>query len=188
MSLPDPTIRLGRVLLGSRANGPGLRDVFWVTGCSIGCPGCINPQFLDPRAGERVDAGAIQSLISRRRDQVEGITFSGGEPTEQAEAVGLIARHARQLGLSVVLFTGKTLEACRRRADCAALLDFCDLVVAGPYVAPLWQPGSPLLGSLNQTLHFLTERYRPGDLQTIPNLEIRLGRSQVAVTGYRLRS
>ena len=44
-------MRLGRILLGSRANGPGLRDVVWFSGCTLGCPGCVNRDLWSPSAG-----------------------------------------------------------------------------------------------------------------------------------------
>ncbi|NJO00209.1 MAG: 4Fe-4S cluster-binding domain-containing protein, partial [Anaerolineales bacterium] len=37
-------LRLHQFLPQSRVNGPGLRAVLWVQGCSLGCPGCFNPQ------------------------------------------------------------------------------------------------------------------------------------------------
>ena len=41
------TLRLHAFLPRSRANGPGWRSVVWVQGCSLGCPGCFNPQTHD---------------------------------------------------------------------------------------------------------------------------------------------
>ena len=41
----------------SLVNGPGKRAVVWVQGCSLGCPGCFNPQTHPAAAGKnwRVD-------------------------------------------------------------------------------------------------------------------------------------
>ena len=186
LSDDTPFLRLGRIQLGSRANGPGLRDVFWVTGCTIGCPGCINPHFLDSGKGEQVAIDAVKDLVTRRRNEVEGITFSGGEPTEQALAVSQVATHAQSVGLSVVLFTGKSLQTLRRQPEGAALLEACDLVVAGPYVARLGQSGQPLLGSANQVLHFLSSRYQKADIEALPLFEIHLDPKSLSWTGLTL--
>ena len=34
------------------ANGPGVRVTLWVTGCTIHCNGCHNPQTWDFNAGK----------------------------------------------------------------------------------------------------------------------------------------
>lgn len=176
-------LNLANVLLGSTANGPGRRDVFWVAGCSLKCPGCINPHFLDANAGTLVAVESILELINRRRDAVEGLTFSGGEPTEQAEALTRVALHAQSLGLSVVMFTGYTLERCRRDSVRASLLRACDLVIAGPYLQHLQSKPSALIGSSNQRIHFLSERYSPADLENIPDLELMIQDGRWTMTG-----
>jgi pyruvate-formate lyase-activating enzyme len=34
----------------SRANGPGVRMVLWLQGCTLGCPGCFNPATHAPES------------------------------------------------------------------------------------------------------------------------------------------
>jgi len=36
----------------SLVNGPGKRAVVWVQGCTLGCPGCFNPQTHSVAAGK----------------------------------------------------------------------------------------------------------------------------------------
>ena len=169
------TLRLGRVLLGSRTNGPGLRDVYWVTGCSILCPGCVNPHLLDATTGVDVTLSAIEELLAKRVGEVEGITISGGEPTDQPEGVARLAAAAWALRLSVVVFTGRSLFECERRAELEPLLRHCDVLVAGPFVAGLRQRSGPLLASANQRVHFLSGRYREEGLGDVPDLELLVG-------------
>ncbi len=157
--MAEGTLRVARVILGSRSNGPGLRDVFWVAGCGIHCPGCINPEFLDPDAGRAIRLESLVELMARRASRIEGISISGGEPTEQPEGTASLAHAAQALGLSVVVFTGRTYPSCNRDPRLASLLSACDLLVAGPFMAARPSRGQRLLGSTNQSLHFLTERY-----------------------------
>ena len=47
------TIRIHDLCLKSRTNGPGLRAVIWVQGCTLDCPQCFNP------ATHQVDNGKL---------------------------------------------------------------------------------------------------------------------------------
>jgi anaerobic ribonucleoside-triphosphate reductase activating protein len=181
-----PTIRLARVVPGSRANGPGLRDVFWTAGCSIHCPGCINPQWLDPSSGIDLPVSSVLEMLELRQAAIEGITFSGGEPTEQPEPVAEIAEAARRLGLTVLLFTGRTFDACRSDPLRRRLIDACDIVVAGPYLAGA-PDRRPLVGSANQRIHFVTGRYTQEDLHGIPDAEVIVDGSRLIITGLYSR-
>jgi len=190
----------------SLVNGPGVRAVLWVQGCGRRCPGCFNPDFL-PRAGGRdvpvqeaiqwiQSAAAVHhpTIHSSTHPQLpsarlEGVTFSGGEPFDQAAALAEVARAVRAMGLGVLIFTGHPWEDLERSADSGhrALLEAADLLVAGPYQRdnpPIQQsthpaihcpPPHPLLSSANQELVFLTERYRNTDFGRRRRAEYRIG-------------
>jgi anaerobic ribonucleoside-triphosphate reductase activating protein len=177
------TIRLARVITGLRSNGPGRRDVYWTAGCSIRCPGCINPHYLEASAGVEVGIPAVESLIKRRCTEIEGITFTGGEPTDQAESVAPLSAYARGLGLSVVIFTGRTITECEANPVWKTILSHCDLLVAGPFLMAERHRTLPLLGSANQRLHFLTDRYSMDDLQCIPDLELLVNPDSLSAIG-----
>ncbi len=160
----DSFFQLGAFEPRSRVNGPGVRAVVWVQGCGQRCPGCFNPGFL-PRAGGRrvgVDevAGWIAAANRSADGPIEGVTFSGGEPLDQAEPLAAVARAARALGLGILVFTGyprAEIEAGREPAW-RELIQCCDLLVAGPYEQA--RPGAhPLLASANQELIHVTDRY-----------------------------
>jgi anaerobic ribonucleoside-triphosphate reductase activating protein len=107
----------------------------------------------------------------RNIDGLEGISISGGEPFEQATACAMLAELAQAAGLSVLVYTGKTLEALRL-PEHRRLLAAVDILVAGPFVASKLVTGEPLLGSANQTIHFLTRRYSEADLLDLPVSEV----------------
>ena len=60
------TLRLHGFLPRSRANGPGWRSVVWVQGCSLGCPGCFNPQThgREEEEGETLEVAEVMRRIS----------------------------------------------------------------------------------------------------------------------------
>jgi anaerobic ribonucleoside-triphosphate reductase activating protein len=79
---------LHALIPASRANGPGLRAVVFFQGCSIGCVGCWNPKSHRFRGTEiTVDVVTQQVLRARALYGLEGITFSGGEPMQQADSL-----------------------------------------------------------------------------------------------------
>ncbi|MCA9176677.1 MAG: radical SAM protein [Planctomycetales bacterium] len=143
----------------TEAEGPGARYAIWVQGCPLRCPGCCNPEMLEFRPAERIEAGALAEEILRVAD-IEGVTLLGGEPFAQAPALGAMAERVREAGLSVMAFSGFTLEQLREREDAAALLSHVDLLVDGPYLEGQAVHDRRWIGSANQRVHFLTPRYR----------------------------
>ncbi|WP_311214934.1 MULTISPECIES: 4Fe-4S cluster-binding domain-containing protein [unclassified Arthrobacter] len=78
----EPILRVGRVLHGKTAEGPGLRTAIWFRGCSIRCKGCINPHLFSPRGGTQLPvAGIIEDALT-----AEGLILIGGEPFDQPDA------------------------------------------------------------------------------------------------------
>ncbi len=171
-------LRIHRFVPFTRAEGPGERACLWVQGCPIRCAGCAVPWTWDPAAGQWVDVRALAEQVLAG-PPVEGVTFLGGEPFEQAAALAELGGVLRGAGLSVLTFSGYTLERIRRanRADWAALLEVTDLLIDGPYVRERLDLSRPWAGSSNQRYHFLTERYRhlEPELTSIPQrLEVRV--------------
>lgn len=177
-STSDLKLRIDKLLALTRVEGPGARACIWVQGCSIQCPGCGVP-WTWPREGgteHSVDDLARQ-LVSG--PEIEGVTFMGGEPFEQAEALAALAEILREEGLSVVTFSGYEFDVIESSTDVAwqRLLAATDLLIAGPYVKELASFSRPWVGSSNQTYHFLTPRYRhlEGRLRDLDNgVEIRI--------------
>ena len=171
-------MHIHRIIPQTRAEGPGLRFCIWVQGCSRRCPGCFNPETWSHTGGTEYSADELLVQILATPD-IEGVTLLGGEPMEQAEELSLLARSVRQNGLSVLCFTGYTLEEiqCSENADMHTLLAETDLLIDGPYMQARRDLSRPWVGSSNQRYHFLTNRYSIRDVEPCPNrLEIRLHR------------
>jgi anaerobic ribonucleoside-triphosphate reductase activating protein len=165
------SLRVHAVVARSRANGPGLRTVVWTQGCTLGCAGCFNPE-----THERGDAGTAWD-VAALAEQVasfgtDGLTVSGGEPLEQADAVLELARLSRARGLSVIILTGFPIDGLRRhRPELAdALARHVDVLIAGPYVAPR-RIASGLRGSGNKTVELFSDRHTLAELAAVPAAE-----------------
>jgi len=148
----------------SRANGPEVRAVVWVQGCTLGCPGCFNPNAQSRKGGQWVEVEELFQGIVALGDYIEGVTLSGGEPLQQMEPVlALLARIRKKTGLSTLVFTGYTWEEVQSMEWAGRLLSLVDVLIAGPYDASR-HVARGLVGSSNQTIHLLTGRYGPADL------------------------
>jgi anaerobic ribonucleoside-triphosphate reductase activating protein len=165
-----PALLVHGVLARSAANGPGLRSVIWTQGCTLGCAGCFNPETHALGGVER-DLHELAEWAAG--NGVEGVTISGGEPLEQADAVLALARHCRARGLSVIVLTGFSWRFLTRRrpALVAALSTSVDIVLAGRY-SRTQHLGAGLRGSANKTVELLSSRYRAEDLDATPEAEI----------------
>lgn len=147
------TLRVAGTVAESVADGPGIRYVIFVQGCPRSCPGCHNPQTQPLDGGTEMTAEEILGQI-RRDPLISGVTFSGGEPFLQAEALAAIARECHQLGLSVMTYSGWTFEELVAGKNSAwnQLLAETDVLVDGPYRQELRSFSTKFRGSSNQRL------------------------------------
>lgn len=151
------TINLAGFLARSSANGPGIRSVVWVQGCPLHCKGCFNPQFLPFVPAQQVTPCALANRICAQ-DNIDGVTFSGGEPFAQADALGELGERLQHHGYSIVTFTGFSPERIltSTRPSWKRLLAVTDLLIAGPYIQSL-KCETPWIGSSNQRVIALTD-------------------------------
>ena len=151
-------------------NGPGLRAILWVQGCSLLCTKrCLNPHLLSAAGGyETVAAEVLEHLLDLQRnyDELEGVTVLGGEPFDQASALAALLSEVRLHGLSTMVYTGHVVEELVKSADPGvdALLAATDVLVDGPFVEQFHDETLIWRGSANQRLLTLTDRYTRNDL------------------------
>jgi anaerobic ribonucleoside-triphosphate reductase activating protein len=168
----EQAVRIHNYESASRANGPGLRAVVWVQGCTLACPGCFNPESHAPQGGERITVAALADRILSNQDRIEGLTLSGGEPLQQHRALGQLLREVRAASsLSTVVFTGYAWEELAQFPNIQEFLNQVDVLIAGRYKASQ-RVAQGLIGSANKTVHFLTSRYTADDLREIPQAEV----------------
>lgn len=174
-------IQLHRFLPITTAEGPGRRACVWVQGCPIHCKGCGVPWTWNPKKGLLISVDEIWEKIleSKTKYDIEGITFLGGEPFEQAVALAELGRRAQQNGLSVMAFSGYYKEQLEEmnKPGWQELYNVTDLFIDGPFEQDHLDSERPWVGSTNQRFHFLTKRYKDleKELASVPDkLEIYL--------------
>jgi anaerobic ribonucleoside-triphosphate reductase activating protein len=157
-----PRLRLAGRVGRSRVNGPGLRAVIWVQGCTLGCAACFNPAtHARGEADEPVDT-VVSGLLADWPPAVEGLSLSGGEPFQQAVALAALCEQVRAARpqANLLAFSGYTLEELRgldAPPGAAALLAQLDVLVDGRFdvQAPTQRPWR---ASANQRLWILGRR------------------------------
>ena len=184
------TMQIAQVVSCTEAEGPGKRFAIWFQGCPLRCPGCCNPEFLPFKGGITWTTARMIAAIEQAQHAlgIEGLSLLGGEPFAHANAGAELAKAAHQLGLSVMVYSGYTLEALHAKSDPAIteLLAHTDLLVDGPYLREQPDQTRRWIGSTNQRIHFLTDRYQTDDpcWHQRNTLEIRLHGSELAINGF----
>jgi anaerobic ribonucleoside-triphosphate reductase activating protein len=182
-------LRVAQIVPFTEAEGPGVRFALWFQGCPLRCPGCCNPEMLPFEGGTPMTVAEVVRQIedAAHNHGVEGITLMGGEPLAHAAGAAVLARAVQQRGLTVMVFSGFTLEEAQAKADPAImeLIAATDILVDGPYVRELPDTTRRWIGSTNQRIHFLTERYHQDERwQKRNTLEIRLRDGELTVNGF----
>jgi len=147
-------------------NGNGIRVTLWVSGCTHCCKGCHNQwtwKFNQGRIFNENKADIAEELDDwLRRDYVQGLTLSGGDPLCQDneglnELIELILWVRKMYPeKDIWLYTGyyyKDLDGLKK-----TVADMCDVVVEGPYEEDKRDIAhTPFRGSTNQNILFLNK-------------------------------
>ena len=142
----------------TETEGPYKRLAIWFQGCNIGCRGCCNPDYRPIVPKHILALDELIEIISQAQKElgIEGVTYLGGEPTLQ-QGLPLLTSDIKKIGLGVIAFTGRKYE------DVIGILSGCDLVLDGAYKQYKPDKERRLLGSVNQRILHLTERYKNVD-------------------------
>jgi anaerobic ribonucleoside-triphosphate reductase activating protein len=167
------TVRLGGIRHQSFDDGPGPRTVLWLAGCSLRCRGCINPHLWPADSGESLslEDASRRLLIGRERGD-QGVTFLGGEPFQQPEALAALCAFVQGAWPSapniprLILYSGYTFEALCARANPAidSALAMADALIDGPFEAAQADESLAYRGSRNQRIIDLPQTLSNGRL------------------------
>ncbi len=150
-------LRVSGIIEESIVDGPGFRYVVFTQGCPHHCKGCHNPQTHSFETGTWME---IDDIFQKFEDNplLAGITFSGGEPFCQPEALYHLAVKVHEKGKTVMTYTGYTLEQLEAMDDIwvKKLLSETDILVDGPFVEELKDLELQFRGSSNQRIIYLS--------------------------------
>lgn len=145
-------LRIAGTVNDSIVDGPGIRFTIFTQGCPHNCEGCHNPQTHSFEGGEIVDTDDLLEKI-KGNPLLDGVTFSGGEPFCQAEALAELGKKVKELGMNVITYTGYTFEKLwseRDKEHWGELLEVTDHLIDGPFVLAQKDWEIKFRGSSNQ--------------------------------------
>lgn len=144
-------IRYRDIVDESVVDGKGIRVTAFLQGCPRHCKGCHNPELLPMDGGTALEEKAFaELLLSKITPLHRGITFSGGDPLVQAEAllkvIFLIRR--KKPSLDIWVYTGFIFEEVQH----LPVLSVIDYLVDGPFILAQRDLRLPFRGSANQRI------------------------------------
>lgn len=155
-------INVAGILTNSLANGPGLRYVLFVQGCSHHCEGCQNEHTWEFNKGKNMSVDDIvKDIISN--PFIDGVTISGGEPFDQAKELYELVSILKLHGKHVIIYTGYQYEDLRNRAILRSeemqwplrILRQIDILVDGKFDKDNLDLSHRFCGSKNQRILYL---------------------------------
>lgn len=146
----NDTLRIMDITYSSSVDGTGFRDVLFVNYCPHHCEGCHNPETWDKANGRDV---SIDYCFDRLTESsITNVTFSGGEPFEQADALYELAKRLIAVGKNIWIYSGYTFEQIITDERKRRLLELCTVLVDGRFVLAQKGINMRFKGSENQRI------------------------------------
>lgn len=138
-------------------NGPGTRCTLFVSGCEHKCPGCYNASTWNPLSGHPYTDELTERIITDLQDtriHRRGLSLSGGDPLFPGNCPTILkivqAVKTCCPDKDIWLWTGYLKEHLNQRQ--AAILEYVDVLVDGPFKQALADPSLRFRGSSNQRI------------------------------------
>ena len=126
----------------SLVDGPGVRTVVFFQGCDLRCKGCQNPSTWEMKNGTEMTTAELVTILEKEVVNKK-VTFSGGEPLMQIEALIDIVKKLSDFDVAV--YTGHEIEEVPQE-----LLDNITYIKIGSFKEELKSTVKPYVGSTNQ--------------------------------------
>ena len=109
-------------------------STLYVAGCNFRCPFCHNAGLIEkPQEYETVPLTQIEKFLLERRDFLDGICLTGGEPClHKNRGLFEFLRQVKDLGFQVKFDTNGTDPECLKKVIDQKLVDYIAMDVKGP--------------------------------------------------------
>ena len=160
-------IRIADIIDESIVDGPGFRMSVFVQGCSHRCEGCHNARTWDFDGGH---IETVENIVQRfnKNPLLDGVTITGGEPFDQASASAHLAKQIKDLGKTVVTYSGycfeELMEKSKTDPGIKTLLDNTDILVDGEFKLQLRSLDLDWRGSSNQRVIDVKKSIETGNI------------------------
>ena len=139
------------------ANGPGIRVSIFVSGCTLKCKGCFNPESWNFCFGSVFTEESLNSVLKYLEPEyINGLSILGGDPLEpeNQEEVLKICKKVKEVlpNKTIWLWTGRVYNKIKD----LPIMKYIDTIVDGPYVESMHKMDLLYRGSSNQNIIHLT--------------------------------
>lgn len=138
-------------------NGDGLRVTCWVSGCSLQCKNCYNPQTWGFDSGILFTEETIQEILYElNKPYIKGLSLSGGHPLDPLNApeVLKIVKRVKMVfpNKDIWVYSGYEWENIIKDETLREIMKYTDILVDGPYIDELRDVSLAFRGSSNQRI------------------------------------
>lgn len=107
-----------------------LAAIVWTVGCNFRCPFCYNPQLVNEKA-ELIPEKDIFDFLEKRKNMLEAVTITGGEPLLHKDLKGFIKK-IKNMGYLVKVDTNGTFPKLLKELINEELIDYVATDVKAP--------------------------------------------------------
>ena len=126
----------------SLVDGPGVRTVVFFQGCDLRCKGCQNPSTWEMKNGTEMTTDELVTILEKEVVNKK-VTFSGGEPLMQVDALIDIVKKLE--GFDIAVYTGHEFKEVPQE-----LLENITYIKTGSFKEEFKSTVKPYVGSTNQ--------------------------------------
>lgn len=124
-------MKIGGLQYCSLIDYPGkISAIVFTMGCNFRCPYCHNPELVDETATE-VPEAKIFDFLTRRKNLLDAVTITGGEPTMHDDLPDFI-RKIKEMGFLVKLDSNGTNPEMLERIIDEKLVDYVAMDIKAP--------------------------------------------------------
>ncbi len=138
-------MRIGDLQNCSLTDFPGkVAAVVFTQGCNLRCPYCQTASLVIPECFEKpIPEEEVLARLERRKDRLEGVVITGGEPTLHADLPRFIEK-VRALGFAIKLDTNGTRPDLLHSLIRDGLLDYIAMDIKAPLLRYSQTVGRPV--------------------------------------------
>ena len=125
-------MKIGGLQPVTASDFPGrMAAIVFTQGCNFHCPFCHNSSLLPMESESLIRENEIFDFLQRRRNLLEGVVISGGEPCLQDDLAGF-CRRVKGMGFDVKIDTNGSRPEVIERLLAENLVDFIAMDIKAP--------------------------------------------------------
>ena len=136
-------------------NGENIGISIWLAGCSHNCKGCFNPDTHNPFSGKLFDEAAKEEIFSElSQEWCKRLTLTGGDPLfpDNRPTIFSLVKEVKEKfpDKKIWIYTGYLYDSIKDWIGVKDILQYCDVIVDGPFIEEQKEYGLKWRGSKNQ--------------------------------------